>query len=541
MTNMNQPSTKKNAGFKSIQRLMTVPIVVVSVVLLLAFAYFNIVTNIRTNLNHMNSNINDTLRISQLSLAEPLWQNNDAAINSIVEAIVDSREVMGIEIRDGAGNRQLLQYSEEFEAHRADTVFYETEIIRGDRPLATVKIGFTYQYINSAINENLASWAVQIGLLLAGLILTIWMVSKNVKASVQFVLSKIEQMANYNLKYEKDGSTEKYAERQDEIGDIVRSLFTMQDNLTQLIQKISEEASQVASASEQLSINSDQSASAVAEVAKTVEEIAEGASDQAKETESGASCNQELGNTIEINQQAVADLNRNIKEVDELKTGGLDAVKELVSRTEESSKTTEEVHQVIAETSKSAEKIEAASAMIKSISEQTNLLALNAAIEAARAGEAGKGFAVVADEIRKLAEQSNSFTDEIASVIDELSGKVSFAVETMDKASQINKQQETTVRDTSNRFETMEKAIDEMQISLKKLNQSGNDMKQKKEEMVSIIENLAAISEENAASTEQVSASVQEQTASMDEVNTTCANLARLAKEMKDEVSRFQL
>ena len=59
------------------------------------------------------------------------------------------------------------------------------------------------------------------------------------------------------------------------------------------------------------------------------------------------------------------------------------------------------------------------------------MLALNAAIEAARAGEAGKGFAVVADEIRKLAEQSSVFSNEIASVIHELSFKSAETVQTM--------------------------------------------------------------------------------------------------------------
>ena len=202
---------------------------------------------------------------------------------------------------------------------------------------------------------------------------------------------------------------------------------------------------------------------------------------------------------------------------------------------------TETVYSIIMSNNESAQKIQEASEMIQSIADQTNLLALNAAIEAARAGEAGRGFAVVADEIRKLAEQSNSFTNDIKLVIEELRSKSQAAVTTMQGVKVMFDEQSKSVNQTGDKFEMIAKAIDSIKLIIDSLNESSMQMADNKNSIIDLVSNLSAISEENAAGTQEVAASTQQQAATIAELANAGDSLASVAEELRALVHKFKV
>ncbi|MFJ5295471.1 methyl-accepting chemotaxis protein [Pseudomonas sp. NPDC088368] len=357
--------------------------------------------------------------------------------------------------------------------------------------------------------DSQVTWMLTIGSLIAvicaislGLIVT-RMITRPIYQSVE----SASHVANGNLTHVIASGG------QDETGQLLRALSTMQGSLKGTVQQIASASDQLASAAEELTAVTDdstrglqrqndeiqQAATAVNQMTAAVEEVARNA----------ASASQ-------VSTQTADDAVKGQQQVQQ-------AVVAMNTMTVEINDSTQRVEALAGQIRDITKVLD----VIRGIAEQTNLLALNAAIEAARAGEQGRGFAVVADEVRALAARTQASTGEIESMITLVRNGADEAVRAMGKSQAIATNTQTLATEAGLALERISEGVSQINERNLVIASAAEEQAQVAREVDRNLVNIQDLSAQTAAGANQTNASSQE--------------LSRLAVSFNTMVGKFTL
>lgn len=329
--------------------------------------------------------------------------------------------------------------------------------------------------------------------------------------------------------------------RKDEIGTITRAIMQLKRALSAAIGVIQVQSKELNESASYLQGRTEETSYTIDQVERTITEVAEGATNQAQETQTATSNVIHMGDMVEETAKETEAMNESALNMRKLGQEAFDILHELQRITKEAKESIDIIYEQTNTTNQSAQKIKEATNLITSIAEETNLLSLNASIEAARAGEQGRGFAVVASQIQKLAEQSNESAKQIEGIISHLITDSDKSVETMDIVKDImDKQNENTIK-TDHCFGEVLAGIEESIEAINRITVKTLEMDKARVNVVDTVQNLTAIAEENAASTEETSASMTEITNAVTDISLRTEQLKKIADNMDESMSVFKL
>lgn len=331
------------------------------------------------------------------------------------------------------------------------------------------------------------------------------------------------------------------SKHRDEFAILAKNITEMLNNMRGLIQKVTHVSGLVSDSAQNIMQVSGNIAAASDNISTAINEIGNGISVQAEDSQN---CLLQM----DALSQKITDVNENLEEIEKVTDNtqhmiaqGITTMEELSRQSEATNNITKYVVENISALETKSYSIDRIIQVINEIADQTNLLALNASIEAARAGDAGRGFSVVADEIRKLAEQSINASGEIRKVIEEITKQTSETVVTAREAENIVEKQNSIVDHTIKTFRSMNLGVEKLISSLTVISQNMKNMDGARTGTLSAVESISAISEETLASSDMVEDTINTQNSSVNSLEDASNVLSDNAKELNEAINLFRI